>query len=41
MIIHKIAHYVDYNQWLKRLPSTLKEPKNQNSIKAPKLQANE
>ena len=37
---HKIAPSVDYNQWLKRFDTQLNEPKNQNSIKVPKVDTN-
>ena len=33
IMIYKITHYVDYNQWLKRLFTHLKEPIHQNSVK--------
>ncbi len=37
MMIHKIAHFIDYKYWLKRLDSQLNEPTNQNSLKVIKV----
>ena len=36
-MIHKILLSEDYNWWLKRLDTQLKEPTNENSIKVSKV----
>ena len=36
MMINKITHSVDYNQWLKRLDAQLNEPTNKNTIRVVK-----
>ena len=37
LMLHKITPSVDYNKWLKRLDTQINKPKNQNSIKIPKV----
>ena len=37
IMLNEITSYIDYNKWLKRLDTKLKEPTNQNALKAPKV----